>query len=95
MKSKLGMMWVMISGFAKKMPIGVKWYVRENWGTPFIVGFMLLLIVVAVPLSIGVAEVANEVAVYAHYALVIGFVLQLVHFMKVSQKDGEKNNGSS
>jgi heme/copper-type cytochrome/quinol oxidase subunit 4 len=89
------MMWVMISGFAEKMPVRVKWYVRENWGAPFIVGFMLLLMIVAVSLSIGVAVVANEVAVYTYYALVIGFVLQLVHFMKVSPKSGGKNNGSS
>jgi len=32
MTSKRGMMWIMISGFAKKMPVRVKWYVRENWG---------------------------------------------------------------
>jgi hypothetical protein len=86
MTSKRGMMWIMISGFAKKMPVRVKWYVRENWGAPFMVGFMLLLMVVAVSLSIGVTEVANEMAVYAYYALVIGVVLQLVYFMKYIQK---------
>jgi len=47
---------------------------------------MLLLMVIAVSLSIGVAEVANEMAVYAYYALVIGVVLQLVYFMKYIQK---------
>lgn len=94
MTSKLDMMRVMIGGFAK-MPVRVKWYVGENWGAPSIVEFMLLLMVVAVSLSIGVAEVANEVAFYAYYTLIIGFVLQFVHSMKVSQKNGGKNNGSS
>jgi len=85
----------MIKEFAKEFPAKVKAYTRENWGAPFIVGFMLLLMVAAVSLSIGVADVANEVAVYAYYALVGGVVLQLVCFLKYNRKNGEKNNESS
>jgi hypothetical protein len=85
LKSKLGMIWVMISGFAN-MVARVKRCLRENWGAPFIVGFILLLIVAAGSLSIGVTALANEMVIYAFCALVVGFVLQLFHFMGVSQK---------
>jgi uncharacterized membrane protein HdeD (DUF308 family) len=95
MKSKLSMMWVMINGFAKNMPARVKRYVRENWGAPFIVGFMLLLLVAAVSLSMGLAVLADGVAIAAYYALVAGGVLQLVCFLKYNKKNGEKSHESS
>jgi heme/copper-type cytochrome/quinol oxidase subunit 4 len=79
----------MIRKLAKEVPARIKVYTRENWGAPFIVGFMLLLIIAAVSLSIGVAEVANEVAIVAYYALVAGVVLQLVCFLKFRKKEGE------
>ena len=53
-----------------------KGYVRENWGVPFILGVMLLLMVDAGSLSMGLNLLANELAIYAYYAL--GVVLQLV-----------------
>ena len=34
----------------------VKGYIKENWGSPFIVGFMLLLVVGAVSLSAGLSS---------------------------------------
>ena len=79
---------MMIKGFVKEMPARIKGYVRENWGAPFVLGFMLLLIVAAVSLSTGLADIANEVAVYAYYALVVGVILQLVSFLKYRKKDG-------
>ena len=85
----------MIKEFAKEVPARVKEYTRENWGAPFIVGFMLLLIVAAVSLSMGLAVLANEVAIVAYYALAVGVVLQLVCFLKYNKKNGEKNNESS
>ena len=69
----------------------VKGYVTENWGTPFILGFMLLLMVAAGSLSVGLDVLANEVAVYAYYALVAGVVLQLVCFVKFGEKGGNKD----
>ena len=81
----------MIRNLVKEVPARIKVYTRENWGIPFIVGFMLLLMVAAVSLSIGVADVANEVAIVAYYALVAGVVLQLVCFLKYRKKDGELN----
>lgn len=85
----------MIKEFAKEFPARVKAYTRENLGAPFIVGFMLLLMVAAVSLSIGVAVLADEVAIVAYYALVGGVVLQLVCFLRYNKKNGEKNYESS
>jgi heme/copper-type cytochrome/quinol oxidase subunit 4 len=85
----------MIKEFAKEFPAKVKAYTRENWGAPFIVGFMLLLMVAAVSLSMGLAVLADGIAIVAYYALVGGVVLQLVCFLKYNKKNGEKNNESS
>ncbi|MBN1245714.1 hypothetical protein JXA31_09000 [Candidatus Bathyarchaeota archaeon] len=95
MRNKPSMIWVMINCFAKKMPAGVKGYVRENWGAPFIVGFMLLLMVAAVSLSMSLTALADGLAIAAYYALVAGVVLQLVCFLKYNKKNGEKHHESS
>ncbi|MGD0070182.1 MAG: hypothetical protein ABSB71_01310 [Candidatus Bathyarchaeia archaeon] len=76
------------NGFNKIM-LKVKGYVRENWGSPFIVGFMLLLIVAAVSLSAGLSSLADTVAVYAYYALVAGVFLQLSCFLKYRGKSDD------
>jgi len=80
----------MIKSFAKEMPARIKGYVRENWDAPFIVGFMLLLMVAAASLSMGLAELANEAATFAYYALVAGVFLQLVSYLKYNKRNGEK-----
>jgi len=90
-----GMILDMIRNFAKNVSVRIKIYLRQNWGAPFILGFMLLLMVAAVSLSIAVADVANEVAIYAYYALVGGVVLQLACFLRYKKKSGEKNYGSN
>jgi hypothetical protein len=70
------------NGFAK-IPLKVKVYVKENWGSSFIVGFMFLLFMAAISL-------ADNVAVFAYYALVVGVFLQLASFLKNrSKSDGE------
>jgi hypothetical protein len=76
------------TGF-NKITVKVKGYVKENWGSPFIVGFMLLLLSAAVSLSAGLSSLADAVAVYAYYALVVGVVLQLVCFLKYRKKVSE------
>ncbi len=76
-------------GFNKIM-IKVKGYVKENWGSPFIVGFMFLLIVAAVSLSAGLSSLADNVAVYAYYALVAGVFLQLASFLKYRGKNNDE-----
>jgi len=74
-----------------KIMIKVKIYIKENWGSPFIVGFMLLLVVAAVSLSAGWSSLADTVAVYAYYALVAGVFLQLACFQKYRGKsDGDE-----
>jgi len=64
--------------------IKARWlrYFRENAGVPFVVGFIGLLLTCAGLLVQGNSNLANEVATYAYYSLVIGVVLQLVCFIK-------------
>jgi len=69
----------------------VNGYVRANWGASFIAGFMLLLLVAAVSLSIGLVALADGVAVVAYYALVVGVVLQSIYYLKYDKRNGEKN----
>jgi|GEM_PF-5350354 len=50
-----------------RIPIGrIMNYLKENWGAPFIICFMVLLMVAALFLAEGVELVANEIAVYAY-----------------------------
>lgn len=73
-----------------KIILKIKRYVKENWGSPFIVGFILLLIVAAGSLSAGFASLANNVAVYGYYALVAGVLLQLASFLKYRGKSSNE-----
>ena len=66
-------------------------YFRENWGAPFIIGFMLLLMIAAAALVVSLEFLANEVAIYAFYALVVGVVLQLICFLKFGERRGSKD----
>jgi hypothetical protein len=63
-------------------------YLTENWGAPFIVAFMILLTVSAGMLASGNEAVANEVAIYAYYSLVVGVVLQLAAFIRDERRKG-------
>jgi hypothetical protein len=82
-------MWIGLRAFAGRVASRVKGYVKENWGAPFVVGFMALLMVAAVSLMMDYIVLADEVAVYAYYALVVGVVLQLACFIKYRQREGE------
>lgn len=64
-------------------------YVKQNWGSPFIVMFILLLACSAVFLSTGLSDLADSVAVYAYYALVAGVILQFICFLKNKKNAGE------
>ena len=77
----------MIQNGFNNIMIKLKGYVTENWGSPLIAGFMLLLAVAAVSLSVGWSSLADTIAIYAFYALVVGVVLQLVCFFKYPRKD--------
>jgi len=50
---------------------------------------MLLLVVAAIFLSSGLSSLADNVAVYAYYALVAGVILQVASFVKYQKKDEE------
>ena len=78
----------MLKDFALRFLGRIRRYVRENWGAPFILGFMLLLMVAAVFLAVGSEWLASEVANYAYFALVAGVVLQLACFLKYGEKGG-------
>jgi len=72
-----------------RIKVKVEGYVKENWGSPFIAGFMLLLVSAAVSLSGGFSSLANGIGVYAYYALIVGVILQLVCFVKYREKVSE------
>ena len=59
-----------------------KTYLRENWGAPFVLAFIGLLVTAALCLASGLELAANQAAISAYYALVVGVVLQLVCFWK-------------
>jgi len=76
------------TGFNKIM-LKLKDFVKENWGSPFIVGFMMLLLSAAVSLSAGLYSLANTVTIYSYYALVVGVFLQLAYLLKYHGKSDE------
>ena len=64
----------------------LKGYLRENWGAPFIIAFMAMLLAAAGYLCYGMEAMANEIAVYAYYSLVIGVALQFICYLKYGEK---------
>jgi len=75
-----------------KVSIKIKNYLKENWGVPFIIAFMILLIACAGLLTIGNEELANELAVYAYYFLVTGVILQLACYLKYEKRSNKSDN---
>ncbi len=68
----------------------IKVYVKENWGSPFIFVFMVLLISTASFLSAGLSSLADAVAVYAYCFLVVGVFLQLACFLKYRKRSDDE-----
>lgn len=62
-------------------------FFRENWGAPFVLGFMGLLMIAVVLLILGFAWSAEIVGDFAYFSLVAGVVLQLVCFWRHGDKD--------
>ena len=91
LKTSDSALWKVLRAFVNKISAGARGYVKSNWGAPFVVGFMVLLMVAAVCLLMDFAVLANEVAVYGYYALVVGVVLQLVCFLKYRKREGESS----
>jgi hypothetical protein len=74
----------------KEILTKISGYFRENWGAPFVIGFMLLLIVTAAFLLIDLNSLTNEKAICVYYALIGGVVLQHVCFLKDGERNGER-----
>jgi hypothetical protein len=64
----------------------IRAYVKENPGAPFILGFQTLLIACVALLVNGAEAMANELAVYAYYMLVIGVLLQLASYIREERR---------
>ena len=65
----------------------MKAYVKENWGSPLVAGFIILLFSAAIFSAAGWIPVAEAVANCAYFALATGVVLQLVSFSKNRRKN--------
>lgn len=63
---------------SSKILVKIKGYVKENWGSPFIISFIVILLCAGISLSVGLIYQADAMVVYAFYVLVIGVALQLV-----------------
>ena len=68
-------------------------YLAQNWGAPFIVVFIALLVGAAVYLALGNELVANKLAEYAYHSLVVGVLLQLTCFLLAECR--QRKEGSS
>jgi hypothetical protein len=69
-------------------------YLMENWGFPFIAGFLILLFSSAILLAASM-DYAEQIANFAYFSLVVGVVLQLICFSKNRKKNGDVFDGSS
>ena len=61
-------------------------YFRNNPGSLLIVIFQILLVSAAILAQVGDRPVADEVAVYAFYALVLGVVVSVYSVAKATRK---------
>ncbi len=71
---------------SNKITYKTKSYIVENWGSPFIIAFTLLLVGDAFSSAAGLFYLADSIAIYAFYALVVGVILQLVCVVKYGKE---------
>lgn len=64
-----------------RISVRIKTYCRENLGFPFVAGFEVLLVICASLLFQGNSGLANEIALYAYYSLIVGVFLQFLSFL--------------
>jgi len=62
-------------------------YLRNNWGAPFIAAFIILLMIAAGCLIYDLGPIADDLAVYAYYTLVVGVLLQFVSYLRYRETD--------
>ena len=76
-----------VRGFVLRFLAWARGYVRENWGAPFVLAFMGLLMVAAALLILGLSWIAEAVGNVAYFSLVAGVVLQFLCFRGRGEKD--------
>ncbi|MDG7038971.1 MAG: hypothetical protein JRN37_07465 [Nitrososphaerota archaeon] len=59
-------------------PSQFRLYLKSNFGVPFVIAFIVLLVAAAVFESLGTGEIANTLSVYAYFSILIGVVLQVI-----------------
>jgi len=74
-----------IGTLIKTLTINIS-YLTQNWGAPFIIIFIVLLITAAVCLALGNEATANKLTEYAYHDLVAGVLLQLVCLIREERK---------
>ncbi|NPA69283.1 MAG: hypothetical protein GXO26_00585, partial [Crenarchaeota archaeon] len=65
---------------------------KENPGRPFIIAFMVLLIIAAAELAIGNTTIANKLAEIAYYYLVIGVILTIATIVREERKKARESS---
>lgn len=63
-------------------------FFRQNPGLGFVVAFQVLLVAAAVSLVSRATQLANDMAVYAFYALVIGIAIQVAKVIREERRHG-------
>jgi hypothetical protein len=62
-------------------------YLKQNWGFPFLIAFIILLLAAIVSSDSYSTQASSEqIAIYASYALLIGVLLQVTSFYKYSKQ---------
>ena len=70
----------------------LKNYFKANPGTPFILAFMILLLLAAALLVVGRSNDADNVANYAFYSLVVGVAIQVGVVIRESRKHSHSSD---
>lgn len=83
----------MFNRLGARVPLKMKEYFKDNPGALFVLGFQLLLVACAGLLIQGSLAVANEIATYAFFLLVVGVILQFVAHLRHRNDAEEKHDG--
>lgn len=81
--------------FYQRISSVAKRYIKENWGFPFIAGFLLFLSTAAVLSAVGLIAAAEIIADIAYFAITIGVLLELLCLTKNSKERKRDFNGAS
>ncbi len=77
--------------FQAKIKSSLRFVFRSNCGMPFFAICVVILLFAAIALSVGQSSLANSVSIYAYFFLIIGAVLQLIHFLIYRKLDVEND----